>query len=333
MSKNRYGYRDIKKLYEQNKHKEVSKIVKNREITDYIRNRHLLKLSTEYNHTSLAQALLKLPMVIKNSNLEAIVENALHNGNKELVDSFIENTTVNLNDHYYKNFDPPYYLINAATSKGHFDLAQHLIDKGHAQYEQLDFLSIEKIVDDKKWEFLDNFIDYANDRGKWDSNGFKLYLLEGISKAENNNRNIALDRAIDKMLINVDMISRMLSGNYPEVSSKLLNTYKDNLDNEQLEDFVDLIVLEVHNAQKINMFEDFITYAFETDTMFHEFRQGELIIDFIQQDNVEMASFIYNKSNFKPEIEERLYTREPFVFDVLQNYQKTEKIKEKVMNF
>lgn len=335
VSKNEYDYHDIKKLYNENKHNEVSKIVKNKEVNHRIRNNHLLQLATEYNHTSLAKALLKLPMVVKNSNLEASVENALHNGNKELVDSFIENTSVNLNEPYENDFGEKYHLINVAILSENYDLTQHLLDKGHAKYDQINFLSIEKIVENKKWELLDNYIEEANTStiSIAYKNRTKQFLLKALNNTESKNAEIALDRAIDKMELNTTITSYMLSGDDCEVSSRLLNSYKDNLSNNDLVDFIDDIMLSDHNRENIDMFKDFIIYALETDAVFHDITIKNIVVDFAKRGDVEMAAFVYDKANSKLELELTLGMFKPEILKDIQRYQKTEKIKDNVMSF
>lgn len=99
-----YQYKDIKKLYEEKNNKVVSRIVKDREISNKDRDEWLLPLTCKYNHTSLGIALSKLPSTQVEDKAYAKAENriykhsftsAINNENQELAISLINNKKVN----------------------------------------------------------------------------------------------------------------------------------------------------------------------------------------------------------------------------------------------
>lgn len=63
MIKEKSIFYDIIKLYEDKKFKEVSKLVKERKISNQDRDNWLFNLACYYNHTTLANALLKIPSI------------------------------------------------------------------------------------------------------------------------------------------------------------------------------------------------------------------------------------------------------------------------------
>lgn len=339
MSKNEYDYHDIKKLYNENKHNEVSKIVKNREVNHRIRNHHLLELATEYNHTSLAQALLKLPMVVKKSNLENTLDKAISNGNQTLVDNLIENTPVNYNEPFEDQFGDSYFLVNSAVMNNHFDLAEHMIDKGYGRYIELHTLSIEKIIENNRYDLINNYIEEAHNdpRGSNLGNRSKIFLLERVVSPDCPNRMEALDKVVDNIKPDFKLVSYMLSTDYLEASTRILDKYKDNFDNEQLVEFIEDIILRDHNIENIDKFKDFIVFTYENNVNLSHKTERSLFDQLYDQDNIEMAAFVYENSQYKKNEKDNLFDYlkivDPEALEDIQRYQKTEKIKDNVMSF
>lgn len=93
-----YDYEEIRELYSNNGKKDVSKIVKDREISNEDRDEWLLPLACEFNHTALAKALIKLPNtqvkfytdITKHRPDHDAVEYMFTHDNRELIDAFFQ---------------------------------------------------------------------------------------------------------------------------------------------------------------------------------------------------------------------------------------------------
>jgi hypothetical protein len=124
MSDYKFSYEEIKDLYENDGVSEVSDIVKCREITTKDRDEWLLVLAAEYNHTSLAKALLKLPNTHTSYKDKTVLEHIVNNNNDQLIAAYFERDKRNM------EYSLPYFikpetiekLVENGFPKGQFEV-------------------------------------------------------------------------------------------------------------------------------------------------------------------------------------------------------------------
>lgn len=108
-SQHHKDYKLVDNLYKEKDYNEVSRLVKEREVSKYFRDVLLLGLSAKYNHTSLIEAITKIPDVVNNFSSGSISNVAKLNQRDVLTRAFNnmnENIFVNtLNDFRHKNLD------------------------------------------------------------------------------------------------------------------------------------------------------------------------------------------------------------------------------------
>ena len=81
----------VNKLYEEGNFKEVSRLVKERDVSKYFRDNNLLNMASKFNHTPLIKTLLKIPDAIQNDkNNQQAFDKLLKNKNNEMISEFVK---------------------------------------------------------------------------------------------------------------------------------------------------------------------------------------------------------------------------------------------------
>ncbi len=81
----------VKKLFLKGNKKEVSRLVKEREVSKYFRDNFLLNMASQFNHNSLIKTLIQIPDVIKNEERNKVAFNILvKNKNNKMIKEFIK---------------------------------------------------------------------------------------------------------------------------------------------------------------------------------------------------------------------------------------------------
>ena len=136
-----HSLQDVVSLYEENDYKEVSRLVKERKISQKNRDQNLLLLACYYNHTSLAKALIKLPSTrtytrLLNGNLEDCISLAIKNDNYELTNALFESERFDFLQDFKKKGEI-YHYINIALDYKHYDLAKEMVKNKQASLKAI----------------------------------------------------------------------------------------------------------------------------------------------------------------------------------------------------
>ncbi|MBB1507984.1 hypothetical protein H5203_21305 [Pseudoalteromonas sp. SG41-1] len=110
----KYNKEYVEKLYKEKNHKEVSRLVKERLISNEDRDEWLLNLASRFNHNNLAKALIQIPSVKVNDAFDW----AVYNDNEELTYSLLKNREDEINLDIKKHFIDSIFTEEFNTLKG-----------------------------------------------------------------------------------------------------------------------------------------------------------------------------------------------------------------------
>lgn len=148
----KYNKEYIENLYKEKNHKEVSRLVKERLITNEDRDEWLLNLASRFNHNNLAKALIQIPSVKVNDAFDW----AVYNDNEELTYSLLKNREDEINLDIKKHFIDSIFTEEFDTFKGAILAKPDLVSK-------VDIEHIFEIIKNDREDVATVVFDNAND--------------------------------------------------------------------------------------------------------------------------------------------------------------------------
>ena len=148
----KYNKEYVEKLYKEENHKEVSRLVKERLITNEDRDEWLLNLASQYNHNNLAKALIQIPSVKVNDAFDW----AVYNNNEELTYNLLKNREGEIDLDIQKHFIDSIHTLEFDTFKGAILAKPDLVSK-------VDIEHIFEIIKNDREDVATVVFDNAND--------------------------------------------------------------------------------------------------------------------------------------------------------------------------
>ncbi len=327
MSKYNKDY--VRNLYKEKNHKEVSRLVKERLITNEDRDEWLLTLSCMYNHTSLAKALIQIPSTkIKARKMyetgaeEDALSASLSSHNPELTYLLLKNRANDISFEHYKHFESNFYYDNFDCIKSVLlakpDVANKISDENIlsiAQANRKDILTVafNNMEEDKFRDIIIN-LEFSD---------FDQKEIDTICSSIENITNVSVKRAL---------LIYKLDYSHSGQSSALSIIDKLNIPDFEKEDIYvrmnKMRGLKGFNAGETNLIAERIKEEINAGSKFSEDTLLSLIehdFDSRVNDNT-LSTFIFNNNN---EVKKRVKEELPDIYNELNK----QRVKDNVMSF
>ncbi len=298
-----YLLQDVVALYKENDFKEVSRLVKERKISQNNRDQNLLLLACYYNHTSLAKALIQLPSTrtytrLLNGNLEDCISLAIKNDNYELTNALFESERFDFLQDFKKKGEL-YHYINIALDYKHYDLAKEMVKNKQASLKAISspYDHLKTIIATNDAELvkltLEEQLNYEKHYEEQPDNLFYRSLLYALPEKYSLN-------TIKEICESVDTFD-------PEVVSKVNTSNPDAMffymEKSQLNEDQTFRALSTisNNIDNYELFEDYIFDIIENERIDFDYKSiderrtfSRLIANSIENNNEALGQKIFN---------------------------------------